>query len=56
MLAACTAMPSRPLEPVRVPLLLISIDGFRADYLDRGLTPTLKALAEGGVRAEDMRP
>ena len=56
MLAACTAMPSRPLEPVRVPLLLISIDGFRADYLDRGLTPTLKALAEGGVRAEYMRP
>ena len=29
--------------------ILISIDGFRADYLDRGLTPTLKALATGGV-------
>ena len=40
----------------RPPLILISIDGFRAEYLDRGLTPTLTALAEGGVRAEAMRP
>ncbi len=38
------------------PVLLISIDGFRADYLDRGLTPTLSALAHEGVRAEAMRP
>ncbi len=30
--------------------ILISIDGFRADYLDRGLTPTLSALARDGVR------
>ena len=36
-------------------VLLISIDGFRADYLDRGLTPTLSALAADGVRAA-MRP
>jgi predicted AlkP superfamily pyrophosphatase or phosphodiesterase len=35
--------------------LLVSIDGFRADYLDRGDTPVMKALAEGGVRAA-MRP
>lgn len=38
------------------PLLLVSIDGFRADYLDRGLTPTLVALADEGVRAEYMQP
>lgn len=38
------------------PVLLVSIDGFRADYLDRGLTPTLQALADSGVRAEYMRP
>ena len=38
-----------------VPLILVSIDGFRADYLDRGITPTLSRLAAGGVRA-DMRP
>jgi predicted AlkP superfamily pyrophosphatase or phosphodiesterase len=35
--------------------ILVSIDGFRADYLDRGDTPTLKALADAGVRGE-MRP
>lgn len=35
--------------------ILVSIDGFRADYLDRGDTPTLKALAESGARAS-MRP
>ncbi len=35
--------------------LLISIDGFRPDYLSRGLTPTLSALAAGGAFGE-MRP
>jgi predicted AlkP superfamily pyrophosphatase or phosphodiesterase len=38
------------------PVILISIDGFRADYLDRGYTPTLKTLADGGARAERMLP
>jgi predicted AlkP superfamily pyrophosphatase or phosphodiesterase len=38
------------------PLILISIDGFRADYLQRGLSPTLTALAADGVRAEALRP
>ena len=38
------------------PLILISIDGFRADYLGRGLSPNLQALAAGGVRAERMTP
>ncbi len=56
MLVGCTAMPPRRAEPLRAPLLLISIDGFRADYLNRGFTPTLKALADSGVRAEYMRP
>lgn len=39
----------------RPPLILISIDGFRADYLQRGRTPNLKALADGGARGS-MRP
>jgi ectonucleotide pyrophosphatase/phosphodiesterase family protein 5 len=38
------------------PLILISIDGFRADYLDRGLSPNLLKLAQDGVRAKAMRP
>nr|WP_277998501.1 ectonucleotide pyrophosphatase/phosphodiesterase [Sphingomonas liriopis] len=35
--------------------ILVSIDGFRPDYLDRGVTPNLNALAAGGVSAA-MRP
>jgi predicted AlkP superfamily pyrophosphatase or phosphodiesterase len=37
-------------------VLLVSIDGFRADYLDRGVTPKLSALAASGVRADALRP
>jgi predicted AlkP superfamily pyrophosphatase or phosphodiesterase len=37
-------------------LILVSIDGYRADYLDRGHSPALAALAADGVRAEGMRP
>src|SRR6266404_4041178 len=37
-------------------LILISIDGYRADYLDRGHSPVLAALADDGVRAEGLRP
>ena len=35
--------------------ILVSIDGFRPDYLDRGVTPRLSALAAGGVSAS-MEP
>lgn len=35
--------------------ILVSIDGFRAEYLDRGITPNLSALAAKGVTAP-MRP
>lgn len=48
--------PSAPASKASAPLtILISIDGFRADYLDRGDTPAMKALADDGVRAA-MRP
>lgn len=36
------------------PVLLVSIDGFRSDYLDRGITPTIQALADGGVTTSHM--
>ena len=53
-LAAC-ATPA-PLEATKPSLtILISLDGFRPDYLDRGNTPTLNALAADGVRGA-MRP
>ncbi len=35
--------------------ILISIDGFRPDYLDRGITPNLSALATSGIYGP-MRP
>lgn len=39
------------------PVILIGIDGFRADYLDRGVTPTLSRLAAEGAQAEGgMKP
>lgn len=53
---AATPLHARAQEPER-PVILIGIDGFRADYLDRGLTPTLSRLAAEGVTAEGgMRP
>lgn len=40
----------------RAPItILVSIDAFRADYLQRGLTPNLTALARRGISAA-MRP
>lgn len=38
------------------PLILVSLDGFRADYLERGLTPGLQALVDEGVHAPYMKP
>lgn len=50
------APPIQAPAETRTPVtILISIDGFRADYLDRGVTPNLSALAASGVHAA-MRP
>jgi predicted AlkP superfamily pyrophosphatase or phosphodiesterase len=45
-----------PAQDARPPLILVSIDGFKPDYLTRGVTPNLNALAAQGARAEAMRP
>src|SRR5678815_3694487 len=37
-------------------VILISIDGYRADYFDRYPSPTIQMLAKGGVRAKWMTP
>src|ERR1700744_2193076 len=52
-LAGCTLRPVAETPPT---VILVSIDGFRADYLERGLTPNIAALAAQGVRAQSMRP
>lgn len=53
-LAACGGPP--PLPPERAILILISIDGFRPDYLDRFAPPALLKLANDGVRADGLIP
>lgn len=53
VLAACAHTPAP--QASRPPTILISIDGFRADYLDRGITPVLSKLAAEGARGA-MRP
>ncbi|HET6970718.1 MAG TPA: ectonucleotide pyrophosphatase/phosphodiesterase [Phenylobacterium sp.] len=57
LLSACaTVGPPSPRTAAERPLtILVSIDAFRADYLDRGVTPNLSALAADGARAA-MRP
>ncbi|CAG8445411.1 10315_t:CDS:2 [Ambispora leptoticha] len=37
-------------------VILISFDGFRADYLERGLTPVLSKFIHDGIRTEYMIP
>jgi len=46
------AVAEEPRAPVTI---LVSIDGFRPDYLERGVTPVLNGLAKDGVSAA-MRP
>lgn len=62
LLAGCASVGDRATPPVAAagdtstpPLLLVSIDGFRADYLARNQSPTLEALAASGVRAKWMQ-
>jgi len=55
--AAALAVLGAAAPPAASPILiLVSLDGFRWDYLDRGETPHLKALAARGVRAEGLVP
>jgi ectonucleotide pyrophosphatase/phosphodiesterase family protein 1/3 len=37
------------------PLVIVSLDGFRSDYFNRGLTPYLCSLASSGVRAKFLQ-
>ena len=52
--AACATAPEPP-PAGRAPVILVSIDGFRPDYLDREATPNLSRLARHGVQGV-MRP
>lgn len=58
LLVSCSPpAPAGPLPAARDrAVVLISIDGFRSDYLDRPEAATLRRLARAGVRAEWMAP
>lgn len=53
---ATTPAPAVSLADQPIPLLLISIDGYRSDYMARGLSPTLAMLTKTGVHADSMQP
>ncbi|MGD8782400.1 MAG: ectonucleotide pyrophosphatase/phosphodiesterase [Ignavibacteria bacterium] len=36
--------------------ILVSLDGFRYDYLDRNITPNMQKIIDDGVRAISLRP
>lgn len=58
-LTACSIAPQASSAAARrdAPyLVLISIDGFRFDYLDRFPSPALQRIAAEGIRAESLRP
>ncbi|WP_329629812.1 ectonucleotide pyrophosphatase/phosphodiesterase [Sphingomonas sp.] len=61
-LSACAAPPPPQMAAAQISAeahapvtILVSIDAFRPDYLDRGVTPNLNALAASGISAA-MRP
>ena len=54
--AAQRATPATAEASARTPLLLVSIDAYRYDYIERGFSPTLAMLARQGVQAASMQP
>ena len=61
LIVLCTFVGMSSAEAQRAPapkqtVVMISLDGFRADYLDRAPAVHLRALAARGVRAERMVP
>jgi predicted AlkP superfamily pyrophosphatase or phosphodiesterase len=46
----------RPIKDLKPTVILISVDGFRADYLEKYPAPTFGMLAKQGVRAKWMTP
>lgn len=53
---ACVLATQSYAQQAQQTVLLVSLDGFRADYLDRPAAVRLRALAARGVRAERMIP
>src|SRR6476469_2518020 len=56
LVTVLSAAATQVLPPDRAILILISLDAFRWDYLERFKPPTLTRLADAGVRAEGLIP
>ena len=50
------SLAQKPVNDLKPTVILISLDGFRYDYLDKYSPPALNALAKNGVRAKWMIP
>lgn len=47
---------SKAIQPLRPTVILISLDGFRSDYLEKYQPPNLSSLAQNGVQAKWLIP
>ena len=56
LLLSLNVTAQRKIDDLRPTVILISLDGFRWDYLDKYSPPMLNSLAKGGVRAKWMIP
>jgi len=59
LVMACPALAQpehQHVKDLKPTVILISLDGFRPDYLDKYPSPTLNSLAQNGVRAKWMTP
>lgn len=54
--ASLASTAQKPIRDIRPTVILISLDGFRYDYLDKFSPPTLDRLAKTGVHAKWMIP
>ncbi|KAJ8032888.1 Venom phosphodiesterase 2 [Holothuria leucospilota] len=52
----CMTTTNCPANVSKPPLIIVSLDGFRYDFLDRGLTPNIEKLQNCGAKAEYMIP
>ena len=56
LLFSLAAHAQQRIDDLRPTVILVSIDGFRADYFELHKPPTLNELAKNGVRARWMKP
>lgn len=54
--AHSSCVQSEAIQPLRPTVILISLDGFRSDYLERFQPPNLSSLAQKGVQAKWLIP